>query len=86
MDARHAALGVGDYFGEEVGEAGAAELGGACAVEVSVVDCFAVGWGAEAGAGGSGGVGPGGVLLLLGGGLESCGRSREEVEGGAGVG
>lgn len=48
MYVRHALLGVGNHFREEVGEAGATELGGAGAVEVPVVDGFAVGGGAEA--------------------------------------
>lgn len=73
MDTGDAFLSIGHHLAEEVGEAGAAELGGACAVEVSVVNCFAVGGGAEAG-----------VLLLglwgsaLGGGLllEGCGRGK----------
>ena len=49
LDSGHAALGVGDHFCEEVAEAGAGELGGARAVEVAVVDCFAGGGGAESG-------------------------------------
>lgn len=49
LDPGYFFLGVGYHFCEEVGEAGATELGGAGAVEVSVVDGFAVRWGAEAG-------------------------------------
>lgn len=42
-------VGVGDHFHEEEGEAGAAEFGTAAAVEVAVVDGFAVTGDAEAG-------------------------------------
>lgn len=40
-------LSVDDHFGEQVGEAGAAELGGAGPIQVPVVDGLAVGGGAE---------------------------------------
>lgn len=63
LDARHAFLRVAHDLGEEVGEAGAAELGGPRAVEVAVVDGFAVGGVAKAGgaAGLGDGAGGGGV-------------------------
>ena len=48
LDPGYAFLCVADHFAEEVGEAGAAELAGARAVEVPVIDCFAVGGSAEA--------------------------------------
>lgn len=69
MDPRHAALGVDDHFGEEVGEAGAGEGGRARAVEVPVVDGFAGGGRAEAGAlgGGRGRGGRGGDGVGVGG-------------------
>lgn len=65
MDPRDSLLGIGDHFSEEVGEAGAVQLRGAGAVEVAVVDCLAVGGGAETG-GGLGVLGDalGGLLLL----------------------
>jgi len=44
-------LRIRDHLAEQVGEAGAAELGGSGPVEVAVVDCFAVGGGAETGVG-----------------------------------
>ena len=47
LDPSHPLLGVGDHFTEEVSEAGSAQLGGSRSVEVSVVDCFAVGRNAE---------------------------------------
>lgn len=49
LDPSHAFLRVAHHLGEEVGEAGAAELGGPRAVEVAVVDAFAVGGVAEGG-------------------------------------
>jgi len=55
LDPRHAFLRVAHHLGEKVGEAGAAELGGACAVQVAVVDGFAVGGVAQAGGAGLGG-------------------------------
>ena len=60
MDSRHAVLGVDDHFSEQIGETGTAELGGAGAVQVAVVDCLAVGGCSEAGVG---------CGALLGGGL-----------------
>ena len=48
LDPRHPFLCIADHFAEEVGEAGAAELAGARAVEVPVVDRFAVRGSAEA--------------------------------------
>ena len=89
MDSRHPFLRVRDHFAEQVGETGSAEFGGAGAVQVAVVDGFAVRWGAEAGRGGEavdgGGAwrGEGPLLLLL---LELGGLMREglEVMGGGG--
>ncbi len=44
LDACYPALSVADHFGEEVGEAGLAELGRLGAVQWAVVDGFAIGW------------------------------------------
>ena len=51
LDAGYALLRVSDHLAEEVGEAGATELGRPGAVEVSVIDGLAVGGGAETGGG-----------------------------------
>jgi len=71
---RHPLLRIPHHFSEQVGEAGTAQLGGARAVEVPVVDCFAVCGGAETG----GRLGELGDALELGGGLL--------LEGGGGLG
>ena len=42
LDSGYSLLRVGYDFCEEVGEAGATQLGGASAIEVSVIDGFAV--------------------------------------------
>lgn len=60
LNPRHAPLSVNDHFAEEVGETGAVELRIARAVQVAVVDRFAVGWRAETGGAGGGGGGGGG--------------------------
>lgn len=52
LNARHPPLSIDDHFAEQVREAGAAELRIARAVQVAVVDGFAVGWRAETGGGG----------------------------------
>lgn len=62
LDPGYSPLGVGDHFGEEVGEGGLGELGGSAAGEVAVVDGFTVGGVAEAS-----GVGGGGFFLGRGG-------------------
>ena len=54
LDPGHPLLRVADHLAEEVGEAGAAELGRPSAVEVPVIDGFTVGGGAEAVLGGGG--------------------------------
>ncbi len=74
LDPGHAFLCVAHHLGEEVGEAGAAELGGPCAVQVAVVDAFAVGGAAQAGGAGLGS-GAGGRCLRGGGGRGKCLRS-----------
>jgi len=71
LDPGHAFLRVAYHLGEEVGEAGAAELGGPCAVQVAVVDAFAVGGVAQAGGAGLGS-GAGGRCLRGGGAREKC--------------
>ena len=47
LDPSHPFLRVAHHLGEEVGEASTTQLRRACAVEVSVVDGFPVGRGAE---------------------------------------
>lgn len=47
LDPGHAFLSIAHHLTEEVGEARTAELRGAGAVEVPVIDGFAVGGGAE---------------------------------------
>lgn len=42
LDISHAFLSIGYHLCEQVGETGATELGRACAVEVPVIDGFAV--------------------------------------------
>lgn len=54
LDSCYPFLRIADHLTEEVGEAGAAELGRPRAVEVPVIDGFAVGGGAEAVCGGGG--------------------------------
>lgn len=54
LNARDPALSINNHFGEQVRETSAAELPRARAVQVAVVDGFAVGWGAQAGGGGGG--------------------------------
>jgi hypothetical protein len=48
LDTCYPPLCVRDHLGEEVGEAGLAELGRLGAVQRAVVDGFAVGWVAQA--------------------------------------
>ena len=77
LDPSHPPLGVDHHFGEEVGKAGVREGGRARAVEVPVVDGFAGGGRAQAGAGlggrRRGGRGGGGLKGLRGGLLEIAG-------------
>ncbi len=47
LNAGHSFLGVTDHLTEEIGKACPAELRGARAIEVSVIDSFAIGGGAE---------------------------------------
>lgn len=63
LDPRHATLGIGDHLAEEKGKGGAAQLAVAAAIQVSIVDGFAVGGDAQAGTG----TGQGRGLDLLGG-------------------
>lgn len=73
LNPRHSPLRIDDHFAEKVGETRAAELRIARAVQVAVVDCFAVGRGAETGGrGGEGG---------FGGELETGGRGGELESG-----
>ena len=46
---RNPSLSIRHHFTKQICEAGAAQLRRACAIEISVVDCLAVGGGAEAG-------------------------------------
>lgn len=62
LDFGYLFLGVGDYFGEEVGEGGLGEFGGLVVGEVVVVDGFIVGGVVEVS-----GVGGGGFFLGRGG-------------------